>query len=238
MQTAVAETPPTAAPPRGPRRANDLLSLSAPLLELVLKLQAGVAEPSNDIRPLADDLLRQLEDGALRLGYHPRQIEHTKFALVAFLDETVLSPQRDFPLRSVWERDPLQLVYFKIHLAGEEFFDRLELALSSVEGGGGDVAELYYVCLTLGFKGKYNVHIREAELQQVIRQTGERLRSAGRLRPVALSSHWRADDQPAAPAAGALPLWAKVGLPAVAAFALFVYVVLYLLLQRELTIVR
>jgi type VI secretion system protein ImpK len=238
MQTAVAEMPSTAAPPRGPRRANDLLSLSAPLLELVLKIQAGVIEPSNDLRPLADDLLGQLEEGALRLDYHPRQIEHAKFALVAFLDETVLSPQRDFPLRGEWERVPLQLAHFKVHLAGEEFFDRLELALSSVEGGGGDVAEVYHVCLTLGFKGKYNIHLREAELKQVIQQTGDRLRAAGRLQPVALSAHWRADDQPAAPAVGGLPVWAKVGLPAVVAFALFVYVVLYLLLQRELTIVR
>ena len=237
MQTAVAEMSPPAAA-RSPRRANDLLSLSAPLLELVLKIQASVVEPSNDIRPLADDLLRQLEEGALQLGYHPRQIEHVKFALVAFLDETVLSPQRDFPQRSVWEGEPLQLVYFTIHVAGEEFFDRLELALSSVEGGGGDVAEVYYVCLTLGYKGKYNVHIREAELKQVIKQTGERLRAAGRLQPVALSSHWRANDQPAAPAVGGLPTWAKVGLPSLVAFALFVYVVLYLLLQRELTIVR
>lgn len=236
MQTAVAEMP--HAPARSPRRANELLSLSSPLLELVLKIQAGVVEPSQDLRPLADDLLRQLEDGALQLGYHPRQIEHAKFALVAFLDETVLSPQRDFPLRGDWERSPLQLVYFKVHLAGEEFFDRLELALASADSGGGDVAEVYYVCLTLGFKGKYNIYLLEEQLRQVIRQTGERLRAAGRLQPVALSARWRADDQPAAPVAGGLPVWAKVGLPAVAAFALLVYVVLYLLLQRELTIVR
>lgn len=238
MQTAVAEMQPAAAPAHSPRRSNELLSLAAPLLELVLKIQAGVVEPSNDIRPLADDLLRQLEDGALHLGYHPRQIEHVKFALVAFLDETVLSPQRDFPLRGEWERSPLQLVYFKVHLAGEEFFDRLELALSSVEGGGGDVAEVYYVCLTLGFKGKYNIYLLEEQLRRIIAQTGERLRAAGRLRPVALSAHWRADDHPAAPAVGGIPTWAKVGLPAVVAFALLVYVVLYLLLQRELTIVR
>jgi type VI secretion system protein ImpK len=236
MQTAVAEMP--AAPQRSPRRANDLLSLSAPLLELVLKIQAGVVEPSHDIRPLADDLLRQLEEGALQLGYHPRQIEHVKFALVAFLDETVLSPQRDFPLRGEWERSPLQLIYFKIHLAGEEFFDRLELALSSADGSGGDVAEVYYVCLTLGFKGKYNIYLLEEQLRQVIKQTGERLRAAGRLQPVALSSHWRANDQPAAPTVGRLPIWAKVGLPSLVVFALFVYIVLYLLLQRELTIVR
>ncbi|MET0645157.1 MAG: DotU family type IV/VI secretion system protein [Pyrinomonadaceae bacterium] len=236
MQTAVAEMP--AAPPRAPRSANDLLSLSAPLLELVLKIQAGVVEPSHDIRPLADDLLRQLEEGALQLGYHPRQIEHVKFALVAFLDETVLSPQRDFPLRGEWERSPLQLVYFKVHLAGEEFFDRLELALAAAEAGGGDVAEVYYVCLTLGFKGKYNIYLLEEQLRQIIRQTGERLRAAGRLQPVSLSSHWRADDRPEAPAAGGLPTWAKVGLPALVSLALLVYVVLYLLLQRELTIVR
>jgi hypothetical protein len=66
----------------------------------------------------------------------------------------------------------------------------------------------------------------------------ERLRAAGRLKPNALSGHWQASDHPEAPQDPGWPLWAKVGGPALLAFALLTYAVLYFLLQRELTIVR
>jgi type VI secretion system protein ImpK len=236
MQSAVAEMP-VAASTRRPRSANDLLNVSSPLLELALKIQAGVVEPSNEIRPLADELLRQLEQAAAQLGCDSRLVREVEFALVAFLDETVLSPQRDFPHRVEWERSPLQLTHFQMNLAGEAFFERLEAALREGEAGA-DVAEVYYVCLLLGFKGRYNIYLLEEQLKQIIKRTGDMLRAAGRLRPNALSAHWRAHDQPAPPAPASFPLWAKAGLPALAVLALLVYVVLYLLLQRELTIVR
>jgi type VI secretion system protein ImpK len=236
MQTAVAEMP-TAARPRRQRGPNDLLNLASPLLELVLKMHAGVVEPSNDVRPLIDDLLRQLREGGARSGYDQRRVRDVEFALVAFIDETMLSQKFDFKGRSEWEIKPLQLIYFQEHLAGEKFFERLDATLAEGDEGA-DVAEVYYVCLLLGFKGKYNFYLLEEQLRQTIKRTGDSLRAAGRLRPNALSSHWRATDQPGPPVAAGLPLWAKVGLPGLVALALLLYALLYLLLQRELTIVR
>lgn len=237
MQTAIAE-PAAAAPARArPQTTNDLINLAAPLLELVLKIRSGAIEPSAEVRQVVDDLLRQLEHGAVQIRCHPRHVEDVKFALVAFLDETVLSPEHNFPLRQEWESTPLQLVYFEEHLAGVKFFERLDGLMRDVEANA-DVVEVYYLCLVLGFKGKYNIYLLEEQLRETVQAVAARLRAAGRLKPNALSAHWRASDHPEAPRDEGLPVWVKVGGPALVALAVAAYFVLYLLLQRELTIVR
>jgi type VI secretion system protein ImpK len=238
MQTATAGHPPLAPPPPPRARAvNDLINLAAPLFELVLKVRAGTVEPSNEIRPVVDGLLRQLEQGGVQIRCHPRQVADVKFALVAFIDETVLSPENNFPLRQDWERTPLQLVYFEEHLAGLRFFDRLDHLLRDVETNA-DVVEVYYLCLLLGFKGKYNINFLADQLRETIAGVAAQLRAVGRLKPNALSAHWRADDQPEPPRPRSLPLWAKLGASALLCLVIFAYLLMYVLLQRELTIVR
>ncbi len=227
-----------AAPPRRAGHTNDLVQLAAPVLELVLKLKTGTITPSNDVRPVVADLLNQLEAGGVQIRCAPRQVQDVKFALVAFLDETMLSPQNNFPLREEWERNPLQLEYFKEHLAGVKFFERLDAMLENIEQEA-DVVEIYYLCLLLGFKGKYNIYLLEAELKDVVANVAERLRQIDRLRPIALSAHWQATDQPDVPPEEPLfPRWLKIAAPAALVLMLVTYFVLYLLLQRDLTIVR
>jgi len=235
--SAVAEMPAAGAARRRQRATNDLINLSAPVLELVLKIRSGAIEPSNDIRGVVDGLLRQLEEGGVQLRCDPRRIRDVKFALVAFIDETVLSPKHNFPLRQQWEGQPLQLVYFEEHMAGMKFFERLEEMFKDVESNA-EVIELYYLCLLLGFKGKYNVYLLEEQLKETIARVAERLRAAGRLKPNALSGHWQAADHPEPPRDPGWPLWAKIGGPALIALALLTYLALYMLLQRELNIVR
>ena len=235
MQSAVAE--PNIQSGRRARSANAMVNLSAPLLELVLKIKAGTIVPSNEVRPVVDDLLKQLENGGVQLRCHPRQIEAVKFAVVAFIDETVLSPQNNFPLRSEWERNPLQLVYFDEHLAGVKFFEKLDSLMENMEENV-DVVEVYYLCLLLGFKGKYNIHLLEGQLKEVIAGVETQLRAAGRLTPNSLSAHWQATDHPAAPRPPVIPLWLKVGVGIAVVLVLATYLILYILLQREVTLVR
>ena len=240
MQSTLAEAPrpaPAAAAPPRVRASNDLIGLAAPVLELVLKMRSGAVVPSHEVRPVVDDLLRQLEAGGVQLRCDPQHIRDVKFALVAFLDETVLSPANDFPLRQDWERNPLQLVYFEEHLAGVKFFERLDAMLQNLEANV-DVAEVYYLCLLLGFKGKYNIYLLEEQLRETVARVAARLRAVGRLKPNTLSAHWQANDHPETPRERGLPLWIKLGLPALVCLTLLGFVVLYMLLQRELTIVR
>ncbi len=236
MQSAtIAEDAPAAG--RRAKTSNDLVSLAAPTLELVLKLQSGVVEPSNDVRPVVADLIVQLEQSGQQIRCDPQHIRDVEFALVAFVDETMLSPKNNFPQREEWERNPLQLEYFKEHLAGVKFFERLDHLLANIERDA-DAVEVYYLCLLLGFKGKYNIYLLEGELKEVIKNVADALRSVNRLQPVALSGRWQATDQPEAPRDEGLPAWVKFGGIAAIALVIVTYVILYLLLQRELTIVR
>ncbi|HYP52195.1 MAG TPA: hypothetical protein VEQ42_01575, partial [Pyrinomonadaceae bacterium] len=49
------------------RGHNVLVNLSAPVLELALKLKTGDIRPSMEVRRAVEDLLRQLEQGAVSL---------------------------------------------------------------------------------------------------------------------------------------------------------------------------
>jgi type VI secretion system protein ImpK len=190
-----------------------------------------------DVRPVVAELLQQMEYAGSKVQATPQQVQEVKFALVAFVDETVLSPKNNFPLREEWEKTPLQLEYFHEHLAGMKFFERLEVLLKNMANDY-NVVEVYYMCLILGFKGKYNIYLLEEQLKGVIMNVEEHLRRTGQLRPNALSSHWQATDQPEVPRRAGLPLWFKIAAPLFVGTVLVIYVVLYLLLSQELTVVR
>ncbi|HXD33108.1 MAG TPA: type IVB secretion system protein IcmH/DotU [Pyrinomonadaceae bacterium] len=218
---------------RRPRSGSDLISLAAPTFELVLKLQAGIIKPSNELRQLVHRLLEEMEKRGATLRYSERQIKAVKFALAAFVDETLLS--NAFPLRDEWEKFPLQLQYFDEHLAGDTYFTRLEALLRHVEAEA-DVVEVYYLCLLLGFKGRYVVE--KAQLAEIIRNTANHLRRVGRLSENELSPHWLATDQPEPRIDPGVPIWAKIGAAACLALVLFFYLVLHLLLSNDLKVAR
>jgi type VI secretion system protein ImpK len=212
------------------RSRHDLVSLAGPVFELLLKLQAGLIAPSNEIRPAIKGLLEELEQKGSVLRYAPNQIQSVKFALAAFADEVVLTAA--FPLRDEWEKYPLQLEYFGEHLAGVKFFERLNELIKNIETEA-DVVEVYYVCMLLGFKGQYKVYM-EDKLQGVMQSTAEELLRAGRLQQSDLSPHWKVDDQPPPPARPGIPIWMPIGAGVLIIFVALVFVVLSLLLSSDL----
>jgi len=70
------------------------------------------------------------------------------------LDETVQGSE--WENKEPWVSHPLQLERFGRYDAGEEFFVRLE-ALRSRRDEKAAVLEVYYLCLALGFRGRYQV---------------------------------------------------------------------------------
>jgi type VI secretion system protein ImpK len=155
-----------------------------------------------------------------------------KFVLAAFIDETVLTA--DFPLREEWEKYPLQLEYVGEQLAGLTFFERLDALMKSAEGDGdNDVIEVGYLCLLLGYKGKYNIYYEE-QLKGVIENVADYLRRAGRLRSGALSPHWKVTDQPKPLSDRGLPRWAKIGGGVALALAVLIYTILSFVLITDL----
>ena len=98
--------------------------------------------------------LRVAEQKARQRGYSAEDVKQVIFALVAFLDESVLSSRN--PAFSDWPRLPLQAEMFGHQLAGEIFFQELQKALNRPDTNEvSDLLEVYGLCMLLGFKGRY-----------------------------------------------------------------------------------
>jgi type VI secretion system protein ImpK len=212
------------------RSSNDLVSLAGPVFDLLLKLQAGLVAPSNEVRPSIKRLLEEFEQRGVTLRYGQNQIQAVKFALAAFADEVMLNA--DFPMHEEWEKFPLQLEYFREHLAGVKFFEKLDDLLKNAEAEA-DVIEVYYVCMLLGLKGKYKIYM-EDQLKSVMEATANELRRVGRLQETDLSPHWKVMDQPPPPPKRGIPLWMKISAGVLLVLVLVVYVALSLLLSSDL----
>ena len=111
---------------------NDLIAFARPVFDLILRLKAGIVAPSNELRPKIASLLTDFENRAERYRFSSKITQVAKFALAAFVDETVLS--NNFNLKAEWEKNPLQLEYFGEQLAGNKFFEKLAAMLKQIDG--------------------------------------------------------------------------------------------------------
>ena len=98
--------------------------------------------------------LRVAEQRARARGYSAEDTKQVIFAVVAFLDESVLSSRN--PTFSDWPRLPLQAELFGNQLGGELFFTELQKLMNRPDSNEvGDLLEVYGLCLLLGFRGRY-----------------------------------------------------------------------------------
>ena len=138
------------------------------------------------------------------MGIPREDIQLATFAVVAFLDESILNMRN--PVFADWPRRPLQEEYFGHHVAGEIFFQNLDKILQRNESQDmGDLLEVYQLCMLLGFAGKYSIGGR-GELQSRVYSTGEKIDRIRQPSPE-LSPAW-ATPNDAVAAAGADP-WVK-----------------------------
>lgn len=72
-----------------------------------------------------------------------------RFAVCAWIDEAVL--HSNWNHKQTWQKEQLQRFYYQTSEAGEEFFERLnKLGIHQR-----DLREIYYLCLVLGFRGRF-----------------------------------------------------------------------------------
>lgn len=130
--------------------------LCAGLFAYVLWLRKLSEAQAPDVRAVYqrfDELLREIDNGGKRNGASPESVRLVLFALSAFADEMILTSK--LPFRGAWADQPLQLTYFNENAAGEEFYVRLDSSHKIADGSAADVLESFYLCLSLGFKGRY-----------------------------------------------------------------------------------
>jgi len=94
-------------------------------------------------------LLQASEDCMKRGEVSREDYDQARFAVCAWIDEAIIASRWDGATE--WLREQLQRVYYNTTDAGEKFFDRL----NSLGAHQREVREVYYLCLALGFRGRY-----------------------------------------------------------------------------------
>ena len=167
-----------------------LPDLCATLFSYVMWLRRSESAAKTEAKAVYqrfDELLRELDAEGQRAGVAPANVRLVMFAMAAYADEAILTSQ--LPFRQQWADQPLQLAYFNENAAGEEFYTRLETLRRGATPEVADVLESYYLCLSLGFKGRYGGAPRlEKQRRSLIDQLGSEIRalhgeSAGSLSP-------------------------------------------------------
>jgi len=165
----------TAAPP--PTRSANLALILQEVLTATVRLRANrqaVSDAESFRHHIREALRTAAQEARNSAGYSTDDIKLATFAVVGFLDESILSAQN--PLFAAWPRKTLQEELFGTHMAGEIFFQNLQQLLGKPDSADlADLLEVYYLCLLLGYRGRYSVG-NTGELQATMQATAEKIR--------------------------------------------------------------
>jgi type VI secretion system protein ImpK len=191
------------------------------ILTAITRIQSGreQLQSGEAFRNRIKAALREISDVAATLGYAREMVQEANFAVVAFLDEAVLSSQSVG--QAQWARKNLQEELFEQRSAGELFFKHLEeLRTHHDSTQVAEVLEVYYLCLLLGYEGRY-ASGSKAELHILMDNVRERIeRILGR--QTDFSPDWKLPDDPPAMAASD-PFPRRIRFAALVALALALF---------------
>jgi len=123
-----------------------------PLIGYVALFQQKSAARQPPFEQVRGDILRLLSESETHVKkgtFSQEDYDQARFMVCAWVDEAILSST--WSQKGQWQREQLQRLYYNTTDAGEEVFERLN-ALGFHQQ---DVREVYYLCLALGFKGRF-----------------------------------------------------------------------------------
>ncbi len=168
-------TPPQALRTDLSRNSETLPLVLQEVLTVIERLRANrqrVTDPEA-FRGQIRSALKAAERDGLRYGYTIEDLRVGTFAIVAFLDESILNSHN--PLFADWPRKPLQEELFGVHIAGEIFFRNLERLLGRPDSEPlADLLEVHQLCLLLGFRGRYSAS-GTGEIRSILAQIEEKI---------------------------------------------------------------
>jgi len=123
----------------------ELLAYVAYFLKTVKTRQPAFDQVRADI----ERLVSQADTCLQEKGMPKEENDQARFAIFAWIDEVILgSPWNE---KEKWQGQQLQRTYFQTADAGEVFFERLNM----LGPHQNHVREVYYLCLAMGFTGRY-----------------------------------------------------------------------------------
>lgn len=132
--------------------------------------------------------LERLYVGGTRAGgfYSAELYRETQYVMAALADEVLLY-MTEWAGRAQWKDNLIEMALFQTRIAGERVFDHIDALIARGTAANADLAAVYLVVLSLGFRGKYRAIHDQTALRQyrhALRQIIERhapLRLAGDL---------------------------------------------------------
>ena len=185
---------------------NPLVVAASPLLAAAIRLRGRtqMADPDG-LRRRIVQAVREFEERAPGTGLDTRSLRAARYALCATIDDLVLSTP--WGSNSAWTTQSLTSIFHNEVSGGERFFDILE-QMERELGRHGEVVELMYVCLSLGFEGRYRIMPRGAATLAEFRENLFRtIRQRRAEYERELSPHWRGAGARFRPLRAAIPLW-------------------------------
>jgi type VI secretion system protein ImpK len=207
---------------------NPVVDAAATLLALATRLRRA-RQPQN-IGGLRERVIAELKvfEQKIRAQSLPTNlIRAAHYAVCVTIDDIVLNSP--WGSQSLWTQQSLLSTFHTDVAGGDRFFDVLG-SLQSDPAKNISVLELFFVCLSLGFEGRYRVHPRGASelariqenLYHVVHQfRGETERE--------LSPHWQGIPAPHRSIASLVPTWV------VAVVALVALLIVYMGLSFALS---
>lgn len=178
------------------------------------------------LRTRIELMVHQADQRGVECGFSRDLLADARFAVVAYLDEMIFNS--GWSKKQEWASRPLQYQFFETHVAGEEFFQRLQ-AIRKRLPVNGDLLEVFYICLVFGFEGQYKLQGREKVKDLIADLCREILGVRGEFRQ--MSNNAQRKDEVLEVVKRDVPVWV-VGVFSIAIVCIF-YVALFVLMQQE-----
>jgi type VI secretion system protein ImpK len=185
---------------------NPIIQAAAPLLTLGARLSTSVQQANiATLRQQAVQEVRAFEERMRGAGVVAEDAVVARYVLCGFMDSAVLNTP--WGAQGDWASQSLLVLFHKEVSSGEKFFDIVG-RLRTDPKRYIDLIELAYVCLALGYEGKYrhdpSGQGRLAELQHDLYRL---IREQRQVRDEDLSPHWKGVEDRRNPIIRYVPWW-------------------------------
>jgi len=200
---------------------NRLVDAAGTLLSLVGQLRGTTSHPDIDsLRGHVEQEVKTFESTARAGGADTETVSTARYVLCTLIDETVMGTP--WGNESVWSEQTLLAKFHQEAWGGEKFFNILDYLLQE-PARHVDLLELIYLCLAMGFEGKYRVHDQgDRQLQSIQENLYYTIREIRGEFERELSPHWRGVEDKRNLLVRYVPLWVLGAILAVLLLAIFV----------------
>jgi type VI secretion system protein ImpK len=172
---------------------NALLENATEVLVLHYQLVNHIFDHSlTGLRSTLNEALVKFELRCQQQGMLKPLVKSAKYILCAFIDETILTSEAT--KEGGWSRHSLLSHFFNETWGGETFFKIRQFCIENLNDYI-QLLEMVYVCICLGFRGKYAAQQEgDLQLERIQRETYQVIREyRGDIENLPLSPSWQSD---------------------------------------------